>query len=447
MKLLLLSLLLAAPAGAAELRVSLSSAEEGALARSGEYRAARLDAVSARAAEGAAESLLYPRLSLEGSLRYSAEVPEITMPAAPGGGRPLGDNWNYSFGPSAYWTLDTGALRYGRAAAGSLAAAKDRETEAARRRALLKGRAAYFRLQLALEKAYLIGETLQLSLSQLRDMELGVKAGTRSRLDGIRARQEATARSRDLLKARAELSSVLKEFSFVTGVEIPEAPGLPLDARMTSLQGKVSPAVMVSAESYTEILPRLLKAADKGMAPSQPALEALAQSEEAYRAYAGAHKAGRLPRLVLSARSSVDYPNGPNLYSFLQTSAGLSLSLPLFEKGRLAAREKEALMRAEAVSERREEAARALSRDYGNALEDYKALMEEQSLNISAVDDAAEAARLSYEAYKSGAATWLEVESANLKELQARTLAASTNAEILLKLAVLDSLSGSVNLW
>ena len=67
--------------------------------------------------------------------------------------------------------------------------------------------------------------------------------------------------------------------------------------------------------------------------------------------------------------------------------------------------------------------------------------MEEQTINIDAVDDADEAARLAYEAYKAGAGTWLEVESANLKALQAKTTLASANAEILLKLAVLDSLT------
>ena len=60
------------------------------------------------------------------------------------------------------------------------------------------------------------------------------------------------------------------------------------------------------------------------------------------------------------------------------------------------------------------------------------------------MDDAADASRLAYEAYKAGSGTWLDVEGANLKELQAKTTAASANAEILLRLAVLDSLNGSV---
>ena len=84
-------------------------------------------------------------------------------------------------------------------------------------------------------------------------------------------------------------------------------------------------------------------------------------------------------------------------------------------------------------------------KEYRKALDAYAALMAEQAINIDALDDAEEASRLSYAAYKAGGATWLEVESANVKALQAKTTAATANAEILIRLAVLDSLTGSVN--
>lgn len=442
-RLIILFLILPGAARAAEFGVTLKVAEDSALASSNQYKSAKFSAEAAKAGAAAAGTLLYPRLSLEGSLRYNEVVPTIAMPAALGGARPLGDNWNYSIGPTAYWTLDAGTVRYGREAARKTAAARSAEAENARRQALLKARSAYFQLQLALEKVYLIGENLQVSLSQLKDMELGVKAGARSRLDGIRARQEATARRRDLLRARAELSSALLDFSFITGLELPAAPGLPLDARMAGKDygGEINAGLLVRAEAYEELLPRLLPAAEGKMGKALPAVAALAEAAAAYRAAASAQKAERLPRLTLSARGSVDYPNGPNLYSFLQGSAGLSLNMPLFESGRLAEREKESRLGAEAASERRDEAARAAGRDFSRALDAYNALMEEQAINIDALDDAEEAGKLAYAAYKAGSGTWLEVESANLKALQAKTTAASANAEILIKLALLDSLS------
>lgn len=441
MRLLILFLMLAGTARAEELTLTLRAAEKDALASSGQYLSARLAAEAAGAGAAAASSLLYPRLGLEGSLRYARVVPQIALPPAMGGSKPMGDNWTYSIGPSAYWTLDTGSLRYGREAARRSAAARSAEADNARRQTVLKARAAYFRLQLALERVYLIGNTLQLSLSQYRDVELGVKAGSRSRLDGIRARQETTARRRDLLRARADLAAALRDFAFDTGRSLPAGPGLPLDARMAGGDFDGAAGLLVRAEAYEDILPALLPAASRSLPGNLPAVEALAQTAAAYRASALAQRREKLPRLVLGARSSLDYPNGPNIYSFLQNSASLSLNLPLFESGRLADREKENELYAKAAAARRDDAGRSAARDYASALGDYSALMEEQSLNIEAVDDAAEAARLAYDAYKSGGGTWLEVESANLKALQAKTTLASANAELLLKLAVLDSLT------
>ncbi len=448
MKLICIFLILAGTAQAGEFSLTLKDAEQSALAVSNQFRSAKFSAEAAAAGAAAAGSLLNPRLSLEGSVRYNAVVPAIAMPAALGGGRPLGDNWNYSVGPSASWTFyDGGSLRSGRDSARRSAAARSAEAGNARRQVLLRARTAYFQLQLALERVYLIGENLQLSLSQLKDITLGAKAGTLSRLDEIRARQETTARRRDLLLARADLSAALRELSFATGVELPAGAALPLDARMAGRSyGDAEPATLfVKAEPYEAILSRLLPSAKGGLDKELPSVKALEETALAYKASAGVYKADKLPRLTLGARSSLDYPNGPNLYTFMQNSASLALSLPLFESGRSAEKEKENELNSKAALEKRDEAALAAAKDFDKAQDAFKALLAEQALNIEAVDDAAEAARLAYAAYKAGGGTWLDVESANLKELQAKTTAATTDAEILMKLAILDNLTGSVN--
>ncbi|HAH31401.1 MAG TPA: hypothetical protein DCL44_03700 [Elusimicrobia bacterium] len=446
MKLILLFLMFSGIARAAEFSITLKDAEESALAASNQYKSARFSAAADAVAADAAGSLLNPRLSLEGSLRYNTIVSEMNLPAALGGPRKFGDNWNYSLGPSVSWTLfDGGALRYGYQSAGKLASARSAEAENFRRQAILRARTAYFQLQLSLEKVYLIGENLQLSLNQLKDITLGAKAGTRSRLDQIRASQETLDRRRDLLLARANLSSALRDFSFATGIGLPSDVSMPLDSRMAGRDyGGVEPAsLFVKAELYETVLSRMLPAAGAAIGSELPAVKALGEAAQAYKASAGVYKAERLPRLTLGARSSFDYPNGPALYSFVQNSASLALSLPLFESGRSFEKEKESTLNAAAALEKRDEAALAAKRDFDKALDAYKAFMAEQYINIEAVDNAAEAAKLAYEAYKAGGGTWLDVESANLKELQIKTTAASTNAEILLRLAILDSLSAT----
>ena len=445
MRYIILFLICSGMAQAAQFNVSLKDAEASVLAADSRYKAARLSALAAAAAADASGSLLNPRFTLEGNLRYNEVVPSIAMPAALGGARALGDNWNYSVGPAVSWILfDGGAVRSGRHSALRSAAARGAEADHAGRQAVLKARTAYFQLQLALERVYLIGENLQLSLSQLKDIALGARTGARSRLDEIRARQETTARKRDLLRARAELSATLRDFSFVTGLQLPEDVSLPLDARMAGKDyGSEEPAsLLLRAEPYEAILSRLLPAAEGGLEQEPPLVKAQQEAARAYSAAASAYRAEKFPRVTLAARSSLDYPNGPNLYSFMQHSAGLALSLPLFESGRSLHREKESSFNASAALERKNESAQAVKRDFNKAQDAYKALMAEQALNIDALDDAAEAAKLAYEAYKAGGGTWLDVENANLKALQAKTTAALTNAEILLKLAVLDSLIG-----
>ena len=434
-------------AKSATFSVTLKDAEERALAASNSYKAAKFSAEAAAEAAQAAVSPLNPRLFLEGSLRYSAVVPQIAMPPAFGGAKPLGDNWNYTVGPSAYWTLyDGGTARAMHESARRLASARLAEAENARRQTLFKVRTAYFQLQLALERVYLIGENLQVSMSQLKDISDGARAGFRSRLDELRAGQETLARKRDLLRARADLSGALREFSFITGTELPEGAALPLDSRMAGKDygGSEPASLFIKAESYETILSRLMPAAQGGVDKELPSVRAFNESARAYKASAGAYKAENFPRLTLGARSSLDYPDGPNLYSFVQNSASLALSLPLFESGRSAEKEKESYSNEAAALRYKDEAVLAAKRDHNKALDAYNALMAEESINIEALDDASEAARLAYEAYKAGGGTWLDVESADLKELQAKTTAAETNAEILLKLAVLDNLTGSV---
>ena len=65
----------------------------------------------------------------------------------------------------------------------------------------------------------------------------------------------------------------------------------------------------------------------------------------------------------------------------------------------------------------------------------------QQILTRRAAERAAEVARLRYQAYKLGQLRYLDVEDANLKEVQAKVDAATTNVNLLIQLANLESLS------
>lgn len=435
---------LSARAAAGDIELTLASVESSALAGSNVFKSASGEAEVAAASARSARSALYPKVVLEGQLKYLEVVPSITMPAALGGPRPMGDNWNYRAGPAAYWTVfDHGAVKNYYESLKSAAKSKAVEAEHARRRVLFEARTAYFRLRLALEKVYLIGDNLQLALAQLKDISLSVKAGSRSRLDELMASQEVLARRRDLLKARNDISDALRDLSFITGAAQDPRPQAPLDARMKGKNyGEIEPAGdYITADTLEGLLSRFIAYCASVPDTEGPSIKAFEELAAAYRAASAGAGAERGLKLQINAKSSLDYPNGPNLYSFNQNSAGLSLSLPLFEGEKSSLKARESSLKADAALERSVEARNTAERDFYKARDAFLLLDARQKINIEAVDTALEAAELTYGAYKAGGATYLEVENANLSVLSAKTTSASATAEMLYQLAVMASLA------
>jgi hypothetical protein len=62
-------------------------------------------------------------------------------------------------------------------------------------------------------------------------------------------------------------------------------------------------------------------------------------------------------------------------------------------------------------------------------------------VNREAVRESDELAGLIYDSYKAGTSTFLEVQSSNLRQLQSKVRVASTDIQILIQFAILDSLS------
>ena len=96
---------------------------------------------------------------------------------------------------------------------------------------------------------------------------------------------------------------------------------------------------------------------------------------------------------------------------------------------------------ARATEERRAQSERDLRRDFDSAADDLRSLRFQDALNKQAVEENQTLARLVYDAYRAGRSTYLEVEDANLKLLQAHVQSARTKVEILMQVAVLDSLA------
>ncbi|TBR17664.1 hypothetical protein EPO15_16360 [bacterium] len=143
----------------------------------------------------------------------------------------------------------------------------------------------------------------------------------------------------------------------------------------------------------------------------------------------------------MQAGAALQYPNGPVLDDVTQKTVGLTASLPLFEGGQ-AAKDAAAQRRLAAAAElRRRQAEEELARERDKARAGLASLRAQQELDDQAAGDAAELSDLVYLSYKGGRANYLEVQSANLRHLEAKVQAARTRAQTLIQLATLAQLA------
>ena len=439
-----LTLLPSAYGGAPELRLSLKDAEAAALADSPRLRSAELEAEAADNLARSQRSILYPRLELESSAKYVTEVPEISLPVPGARALKLGDNWNYTVGPSLYWTaFDNGARRYGWRSLKELAQSKHRQAEGVRREIILQARSDYFKLELSLEQTVLIGDSLKLAQAQYEDIRLNVKAGVKSRIDELLSHQELLARRRELQQARAALAQSLRDLFALTGLGggLDASFAMDLSARDSMPKDVEPPTLFLGVDTIEDSLMALEPARSAQPDPSHPNLEALSELSRSLRSASQSYASEKWPIVQLMARTSLDYPNGPILKQINQNTAGISVSMPLFEYGKNDEKTKENANRASSAQESRKQLEDDILRDWRKSHDRLKSLAGQQETNKLAAQEARELAALVYDSYKAGRSTYIEVETANLRELEAKVQTADTGAQILLELAILAGLS------
>ena len=175
--------------------------------------------------------------------------------------------------------------------------------------------------------------------------------------------------------------------------------------------------------------------------PRQPSLEYLSELAESARRTAKSLEGGHWPTSSVFASLMQDYPNGPIAESVTQKTFGINLNFPLFAGGETLYAVRSQKRQAEATEETRAQSARDLLDSWLKARDQTASLRLQQVLTRRAAERAEEVARLRYEAYKLGQLRYLDVEDANLKEVQAKVEAATTNVSLLIQLANLESLS------
>jgi outer membrane protein TolC len=144
----------------------------------------------------------------------------------------------------------------------------------------------------------------------------------------------------------------------------------------------------------------------------------------------------------LSAKTTLEYPNGPVLENINQNTFTALLTMPIFEGSRTLHQADQKLKEAQASRFQSEQLKVDLNRDFKKAQDLLQSLKDQQKLAAQDVLKSDEVAKLFYKSYKAGQINLTDVQSANVRALISRVNAARIDAQILNQLITLKALSG-----
>lgn len=423
--------------------LSLDQALQASLGTSDLWKSAHSAASAAQDQALAQQGALLPHLSIDGSYRYVAEIPSLAVaPGAP----PIEFTTHnqYSIGPTLSWTAFAGgALTQAKRAADANARAQVQEADAIRRQIRLAARLTYFQAQLASEQVRLYAESYRVEQSQYHDISVRYQAGDASRVDLYSAEQDLLTREDLLLQARANLAAAIRDLASLTriGEDMDATWPLDKDTMLAPNQEMPAPTLILAIDRPEDSLAQMERMGKTTFDARAPQLEYLAELAEASRRTAKSLEGGHWPTLGVLASIAQQYPNGPIKENVTQKTFGVNLSFPLFEGGATlyAARAQKRL--SESNEEKRSQTARDLLASWQKAKDDTTALRLRQTVTRRSAERAAQVARLQYDAYKDGHIRYVDVEDANLREIQSKVQAATTDVNLLIQLANLESLS------
>lgn len=405
--------------------VTLDMVEKLALKNSDKLIASQNELESVKSKASSSESLLYPRLSMEGTYRHVSEVPDLTFPT--GQKMAFGDNKNYSVGPMISWTLlDFGQSSNLVKSVKIMEESKVNERSWVKRQTLLLSRITYLKCILKTEQIALTRESLKLAQNQYKDILNRSRAGTLSRIDLLSASKEVNSLSLQLMQLESEYKNEIKNLSKIINDE-------------TLLSNGAS----VQFESLSEIENKFVgyknKKTDDFKVENHPLILSMQKSVESLRHSAESSKSSGYPKLTVFAKTSFDYPDGPKLEQIHQNTIGMNVSIPLYEAGKSTGEYQERFFSFQAMQNKKDDTYKDLKTEYAKTLDQLGILAEKSSIYNKSIKETEERAKLVYSSYLSGKLGFLEVQSANLQLLDSKTQSTLNDIQIIIQLIQIAS--------
>ncbi len=428
------------------LNLDLARAERLALDHSQMVKAKILEMEAAKAKANSQFSLFWPSLAIEGTINYAAKIPnlELNLPHMGSVSFPFGDHTNYSLGAVAAWDFwDSGRTYYQWKALQHAVEAKKLDVVLARQKVLLDTRLAYFKTQLALEQARLLQDALKVNQNQYTDIEHKQQAGTASRADSLASHLQVLDSLTALANARTQLSDNIRELLHLTGqvedydVTYPMAPG--------QLQGRSpqepNPTVVVEFDKLSTSLTVFNPAGQATLDEHHPQNQFFEELAKMARRTSLSIESNHWPTLQLSARTGLEYPNGPVNEKVYQNRAGAKAEWLLFKGSQITHLEQEQAIQAQQYEHQRNETKLNLKLQWLKTQAQWQLQRQQEQTLLQAVKETELLARLTYQAYLAGQVDYIKVQAANLQVVQTKTKKVQAQVQQLIQLAILDSLA------
>ncbi len=420
---------------AAEIKeLSLTRCTEDALLYSPSLSALGAQVKSAKFSETASKSAYYPSIDFVARGTWVSEVPELQIMNIT---QSFGDNWGYSVGPEINYILFDYKGRSGseKSAASALASAQD-EYEFAKKGLVLNVRQAYFAVQQSLERIYLSSEQLALARRQLQDVNSAFKAGSKSNLDVSMAQKQELRAQINLTSARSALGVNLRELFRLTGTDYGLNPSYPSDWRVS----EDNASTLIKADPLEQTLALFLKYYTFDFDENSSKITSIAHMADYYKYLAQSMGSSLYPTIALSGGGYAEYPNGPIKEHVLLARAGAYLTFPLFEGSKTRSLASAQSAQGESMEFQKSDTLDSLKKLFYSSKSVFEVLLKQTALTKQMIDASNTSAKLTYDAYKAGTLTFLEVDSANVSLLESKISLADIYIEQLNRLAVIDNL-------
>ncbi|MCB0378952.1 MAG: TolC family protein [Bdellovibrionales bacterium] len=413
-------------------KLSLEDAESLALQHSPDAKLANSYIESLEQKIRSVKSGYYPKLVLEGSYRYVDVIPAL---ATQMGTVSLGDNKNYSVGPALLMNLfDGGMVSNTVDSLKQMKEAKISEKEYIEVMTRLATRLAYLNVLVAIEQYQLAQESLKLSSAQNRDIKRKRKLGALSQLDLSLSNRDFLNQKLKVIDAKKTLEVAIIEFSSLLAKD-PQAIILYVPTDTLSLNG---------TPMQFDSLDVILKSLEKKISPGtqKPAqVVSIEKKIESAKEEVQIENSKYWPKISLKLKTSLDYPNGPQLQQIHQNTIGVNLTMPIYDWGERSGARSEKKARIAGLQAQKDKLERDIYRNREKLKLELENLKEQAGLVESLLQEANRVARINLSSFRSGRIQFTEVERANVKKFETQVRKLILKGQIFAKLSQIAAIS------